>query len=95
MSPAEVKEHAHSLIDLMTPVQREQAIDVLEDILDGVSLTQADVPFQEKIGKKEEQSVAGAEGETEPGTSFEELLAEFGFTMDDWERAEESPNGTE
>ncbi len=94
MAYAEVKQHAHELIDRMSPGQVPVAVELLEKMLDPVSLEQANAPFEdETIGEEEEQAVTRARLETRPPTdqSHKEFIAEFGLTMDDWERMGETP----
>jgi hypothetical protein len=89
MSNAGTKEQAHGLIDLMHPEQVSVAVELLERLLDPVSLAQANASFEdEQIGEKEQLSVAAARLETSlPSTqSHEEFIAEFGLSPADWER---------
>jgi hypothetical protein len=83
MSNAGTKEQAHGLIDLMHPEQVSVAVELLERLLDPVSLAQANASFEdEQIGEKEQLSVAAARLETSlPSTQSHEELSPA-----DWER---------
>jgi len=84
MADAATKEHAHELIDRIDPAQVAQAVAFLEKLLDPLEFALANAPFEdEEIGEDEKRAVARAKAETGPGTSMEDLLAEFGLTVEE------------
>jgi hypothetical protein len=92
MSPAETKEHAHVLIDLMAPTQLPVVVELLENMVDPVALSLANAPFEdEEIGEEEELAAAQARAEGGPGTPMQDLLAEYGLTVEELERMEFPP----
>ena len=94
MAQAATKEHAHALIERMAQVQVPVVVEMLEKMLDPVSLALANAPFEdEAISEAEDQAVARAKLETRPPSerSHEEFIAEFGLTMEDWKRMGDTP----
>lgn len=82
MPQAATKEHAHELIERMAPAQVPVAVELLEKMLDPVSLALANAPFEDElISEEEEQAAARARAEPGPGTTMEDLLAEYGLTQ--------------
>ena len=67
MAHAQTRQHAHELIDRIAPGQVPAAVELLERMLDPVSLALANAPFEdEEIGEDEERAVAHAKTETSP-----------------------------
>jgi hypothetical protein len=92
MAYAATKEHAHELIDRIDPERVPVVVELLEKMLDPVSLALANAPFEdEEISEREELAVARAKAETGPGTSMEDLLAEYGLTVDELAKMELPP----
>ena len=92
MAQAATKERAHALIERMASVQVPAAVQILEKMLDPVSLALANASVEdEAIGEAEKQAVAVAKAETGPATPMEDLLAELGLTAEDLHRAEQAP----
>lgn len=89
----DIREHAHELIDRMPETQLSGLVQFLETIVEPVySIRNApidDEPFTEE----DRQAVAEAEEwlrHNEP-IPHEQVLAEFGLTMADWEKMAEEP----
>lgn len=89
------KEHAHQLLDRLDASQLPTAVRFLEFmLLDPVSRAIATAPFDdEPMTDAERQAIAEA-GEwlkhNKP-IPHEEVLAEFGLTMEDWDRMGNEP----
>jgi len=84
MAYAATRELAHELIDRMAPAQVPVAVELLVKMLDPVRLALANAPFEdEAISADEERDAAAAMAETGPTTSMEDLLAEYGVTIDE------------
>jgi len=84
MPYAATKEHAHELIERIDPDKVSFVVELLEKMLDPLSLALANAPFEdEAISEDEERSVAKAKAEPGPGTSMEEFLLEFGLSTDE------------
>lgn len=61
MSPTETRERAHELIERMPPTQIPVAVELLEKMLDPLSLALANAPYEdEEISDDEELSAARA-----------------------------------
>ena len=89
MAHTQTRQHAHELIDRIAPGQVSVAVELLEKMLDPVSLALANAPFEdEEIGEDEEQAVARAKAETGASVSMEDLLTEYGLTPQELERME-------
>jgi len=84
MAYTATRELAHELIDRMAPAQVPAAVELLAKMLDPVTLALANAPFEdEAISAEEEMDAAAAMAETGPTTSMEDLLAEYGVTIDE------------
>jgi len=72
------KQHAHALLDRVPADQMTAAVRFLEFLLATAGIE------DEKIGEEEEQAVAGSKEwfKHNPGTPFEQVVAELGFTME-------------
>jgi len=96
MAHAQTRQHAHELIDRIAPGQVPAAVELLEKMLDPVSLALANAPFEdEEIGEDEERAVARAKAETGPSASMEDLLTEYGLTPQELERMEHPRRGAQ
>lgn len=84
MAYAATREQAHEFIDRMAPDQVTVAVGLLVKMLDPVTRTLANAPFDdEAISADEELEAAAAMAETGPATSMEELWVEYGVTLDE------------
>jgi len=82
------KEHAHELIDRLPPSQLAAVVGLLEAMLDPVSRAIAEAPLDdEPVTEEERQALARSEAWFEDrggkGIPMEEVLADFGLTMED------------
>ena len=94
MAHAATREYAMELIEKIAPEKISVAVELLEKMVDPVAWAQANAPFEdEEISAEEEASVALARLEAgKPSEqSHAEFLAEFGLTLDDWERLGTAP----
>jgi hypothetical protein len=74
---SDTRQHAHDLIDKMPEPQLSAVVGLLEAIVDSA--------FEdEQIGEEEAQAVARSREwfKRNPGTPFEDIIAELGFTME-------------
>ena len=99
---SEKRQRAHELIDLMPEVQLSALVGLLKTIVDPVAAALDNAPIEdEEIGEAEERAAAEAiewlkHHEPIPN---EQVLAEFGLSLDDFERMGRAPllpepNGT-
>jgi|SRR6202035_2302778 hypothetical protein len=85
----DLKQHAHDLIERMAPGQMAAAVELLETMLDPLARSLANAPYDDEPVSEEEArqieaaSASLARGE---GISHEEVLAEYGLTLEDFER---------
>ena len=89
MAPEQERQQAHAYLDRLPPAQLSAIRSLLETILDPVSRALANAPFEdEKISEEEERSVAAAREwlKHNNGIPIEEVLADFGLTLADFER---------
>jgi len=82
------KEHAHQLIDRLAPNQVTAVVGLIEAMLDPVSRAIAQAPLDdEPVTEEERQALARSEAWFEErrgkGIPMEEVLADFGLTMED------------
>ena len=88
------REHAHELIDHLPEAQLSAVVGLLETIVDPVAAALRNAPLEdEEISAEEAQAVAEAREWLKHNKPIphEEILAEFGLTMDDWKRMGETP----
>jgi hypothetical protein len=88
------RQRAHVYLDLLPPAQLSAVRSLLETMLDPVSRTLANAPIEdEEISEEEERAVAESIEwlKHNKGIPHEEVLAEFGLTMDDFERMGRDP----
>jgi hypothetical protein len=87
------RQQAHAYLDRLPPAQLSAVRSLLETMLpDPVSRTLANAPLEdEEISEEEKQSVARSREwfKNNQGTSFEDVVAELGFTMDQIRNAKE------
>lgn len=85
---------AHAYLDHLPPEQLSAVRSLLETMLDPVSRAIANAPIEdEAISAEEERAVAEAREWLKHNKSIphEEVLAEFGLTMDNFERMGPTP----
>ena len=83
------KQHAHELIEQLAPSQISTAVRLLESmLLDPVARAVANAPIDDEPVTEEDLRVLEASHaflrDGGQGTSMEDVLAEFGLTMDDF-----------
>ncbi len=90
---ANSKQQAHELIDRLSPGQASAVVGLLEAMLDPVAAALAQAPLDEQVASGTElreiaeARAALARGE---GISNEDVLADFGLTLEDFERMSRS-----
>jgi hypothetical protein len=91
---AKTKEHAHELIDRITPGQVAVVVNLLEIILDPAARSLASAPFEdEPVSEDENLAVAASKiwlKKNQP-ILHEDVLAEFGLGNEDFERMGRTP----
>ena len=88
------KQLAHELIDRLSAGQVSAAVNLLEAMLDPVSVALASAPIDdEPVGEEEARDIAAGRAATTPGevVSNDEVLAEFSLTAADFERMGRTP----
>jgi hypothetical protein len=88
------RRQAHAYLDRLPPEQLSAVRSLLEAMLDPVSRAVANAPIEdEPISEEEEGAVAEAREWLKHNQPIphEELLAEFGLTMDDFQRMGRTP----
>ncbi|MFY9727739.1 MAG: hypothetical protein WB579_20380 [Bryobacteraceae bacterium] len=81
----DARENADHLIDRLPEAQLAALVGLLETIVDPVSRALANAPIDdEPVTEEEEQAVASSKDwfRHNPGTPFEQVVAELGFTME-------------
>jgi hypothetical protein len=97
------RDDAHRLIDRLPETQLSALVGLLETIVDPVATALRNAPIEdEEISAEEQRAVAEAHEWLKHNKPIphEEVLAEFGLTMDDFERMgrtplEPEPNGAD
>ena len=87
------KQQAHELIDRLPPAQLAAVVGLLQAMLDPVSHAIATAPVDDEPESDEERRVVAEAKEwlqRHPGIPFEEVLADFGLTVNDLEHSKES-----
>jgi hypothetical protein len=100
---SDTRQHAHELIDRMPEAQLSALVGLLETIVDPASAALRNAPIEdEEISEEEEGAVAESIEWLKHNKAIphEQVLAEFGLTLDDFERMVSAPsapeqNGTE
>jgi len=83
---ANIKEHAHELIERMAPIQVSAVVGLLEAMLDPVSRAIANAPIDdEPVTAEEEKALAESREwlKHNKGIPHEQVLAELGITQED------------
>ena len=94
MPPGYTKQQAHELIDRMAPSQVAAVVGLLEVMLDPVERSLANAPLEdEAISEEEAREVTASKEWLKHNKAIpnEEVLAEFGFTSEDFERMGRTP----
>ena len=92
------REHAHELIDRMAPGQIAAVVGLMEVLLDPVARSLANAPYgDEPVSEQEARDIAEARAAYARGeaVSNDDVLADFGLTVDDFERMGRAPLGAE
>jgi hypothetical protein len=90
----ELRQQAHELIDRMAASQVSALVGLINTLLDPVSRAIANAPYDdEPVSKAEAREIAAARASFARGEviSHEEVLSDFGLSMEDWERMERTP----
>ncbi|HKI10505.1 MAG TPA: hypothetical protein VKA02_00220 [Candidatus Acidoferrum sp.] len=91
---ADTKEHAHELIERLAPSQVTAVVGLLEAMLDPVSRSLANAPLDdEPVSEEEAREIAAARASLDRGEGIphKQVLAEFGLTLEDFERMGRTP----
>ena len=91
---ADTKEHAHELIELLAPRQVTAVVGLLEAMLDPVTRSLANAPLDdEPVSEEEAREIAAVRASFDRGEGIphEQVLAEFGLTLEDFERIGRTP----
>jgi hypothetical protein len=81
----DTRHHVHALVVKLPAVQLAALEGLLKSMLDPLSIKLALAPFDDEPFTEEDRlAVAEADewSKTHPGTSFEDVVAELGFTME-------------
>jgi hypothetical protein len=93
-NPEHDRRQAHAYLDLLPADQLSAVRGLLETMLDPVSRSLANVPIEdEEISTEEELAVAESKEWLKHNKPIphQEVLAEFGLTLDDFERMGRTP----
>ena len=88
------RQQAHAYLDRLPPDQLSTVLSLLETMLNPVSQALANAPIEdEEIGEEEERAVAEAREWLKHNKAIphEEVLAELGLSVDDFERMGRTP----
>jgi len=99
MNPAGVvlapdKQHAHHLIDQLDSVQLAAVVHLLEVMTDPVAHAIANAPLDdEPVSEEEARQVVAARASFDRGEGIphEQVLAEFGLSLEDFQRMGHTP----
>jgi hypothetical protein len=94
MSPTAAKEQAHKLIDQMAPAQVSVVVELLEDLLDPLTLKLANAPIDDEATTEADLN-AIARAQHAKVISTEDLLADFGLTLNQFHHLAEQASGTD
>jgi hypothetical protein len=92
--PVLERQQAHAYLDLLPPEQLSAVRGLVETMLDPMSRALANAPLEdEEISEEEERAVAESVEWLKHNKPIphEEVLAEFGLTLDDFERMGRMP----
>jgi hypothetical protein len=94
MAPANEKQHAHELIERLAPGQISAVVRLLEVIADPVARSLANAPVDDEPIREEEVRAVEASKEwlkNHAPIPQEEVLAEFGLSLEEFERMGRTP----
>lgn len=94
MPYAHTREQAHELIDRMAPSQVSAVVGLLETMLDPFARALANAPWDdEPVSEEEAREIEAAHASLDrgEGVSHEEVLAEYGLTLEDFDRMGRTP----
>lgn len=94
VTAANAKQQAHELIDRLSPGQASAVVGLLEAMLDPVAAALAQAPPDERVASDteiHEIAVARAALAAGEGISNEDVLADFGLTLEDFKRMSRPP----
>lgn len=89
-----LKQEAHELIDRMAPGQISAVVGLMKVMVDPVVLSLANAPYEnEPVSEEEAREIAEARASFARGEGIphEEVLADFGLTMEDFDRMGRTP----
>jgi hypothetical protein len=90
----DIRHHVHALIDQLPPVQLAALETILRSMLDPLARKLALAPFDdEPFTEEDRRAVAEADVWSKHNTpiALENVLADFGLTMADWEAMAKTP----
>jgi hypothetical protein len=90
----DTRSHIHALIDQLATPQLTALETLLESLVDPLSRKLADAPFDDEPFTEEDRTSLAASVEwlkNNKPIPLEEVLADFGLTMDDWARMGSTP----
>ena len=83
--------HVHALVDQLAPVQRSALETLLQSMVDPLGRKLALAPIDdEPFTEEDRQAIAEADQSSE-NVALEDVLSDFGLSMDDWERMGKTP----
>ena len=88
------KQQAHDLIERLAPSQISAVVHLLEVMTDPVARSLANAPLDdEPVTEEEAREIAAARASLDRGEGIphEQVLAEFGLTLEDFERMGRTP----
>ena len=88
------KHHAHQLLDRLEPGQLDAVVHLMEVMTDPLAAALAHAPIDdEPFTEDEQRAVAEAQEWLKHNKPIphEEVLAEFGLTLEDWDRMGDEP----
>jgi len=94
MAPANEKQHAHDLIERLAPGQVSAVVRLLEVIADPLARSLANAPVEDEPISEEEVRAVEASKEwlrDHAPIPHEQVLAEFGLSLEDFERMGRTP----
>src|SRR5271157_3851207 len=94
MAPANEKQQAHQLLEQLDAGQLAAVIHLLQVMTDPVARSLANAPVDdEPVTEEEAREIAAARASLDRGEGIphEEVLAEFGLTLEDFERMGRTP----
>jgi hypothetical protein len=89
-----VNQHVHALIDQLAPAQLAALETILQSMLDPLSRKLAMAPFDdEPLTEEDRRAIAEADEWSKHNAPIpiEDVLADFGLTMADWDAMSKTP----